>query len=35
VVQGSRTYVPIIPEHEWYRAEADQVEVFAPLIPVE
>ncbi|MEV1329561.1 hypothetical protein AB0J20_08280 [Micromonospora costi] len=35
VVQGSRTYVPIIPEHEWYRAETDQVEVFAPLIPVE
>ncbi|MFC3503200.1 hypothetical protein ACFOOK_19780 [Micromonospora krabiensis] len=35
VVQGSRTYVPIIPEHEWYRAEAEQVEVFAPLIPVE
>ncbi|MFC8615687.1 hypothetical protein ACFT9M_04605 [Micromonospora purpureochromogenes] len=35
VVQGSRTYVPVIPEHEWYRAESDQVEVFAPLIPVE
>ncbi|MGK5743238.1 hypothetical protein [Micromonospora sp. URMC 103] len=35
VVQGSRTYVPVIPEHEWYRAETDQVEVFAPLVPVE
>ncbi|MEV5693410.1 hypothetical protein [Micromonospora globbae] len=35
VVQGSRTYVPVIPEHEWYRAEIEQVEVFAPLIPVE
>ncbi|MEH0824966.1 MULTISPECIES: hypothetical protein [unclassified Micromonospora] len=35
VVQGSRTYVPVIPEHEWYRAESDQVEVFAPLIPVD
>lgn len=35
VVQGSRTYVPVIPEHEWYRAESEQVEVFAPLIPVE
>ncbi|MFI7077038.1 hypothetical protein ACIBO1_07085 [Micromonospora sp. NPDC049903] len=35
VVQNSRTYVPIIPEHEWYRAESDQVEVFAPLVPVE
>ncbi|RKN17059.1 hypothetical protein D7147_20505 [Micromonospora musae] len=35
VVQSSRTYVPVIPEHEWYRAETDQVEVFAPLMPVE
>ncbi|MEU7612772.1 hypothetical protein [Micromonospora sp. NPDC049204] len=35
VVQSARTYVPVIPEHEWYRAEADQVEVFAPLVPVE
>ncbi|SCF34931.1 hypothetical protein [Micromonospora mirobrigensis] len=35
VVQNSRTYVPIIPEHEWYRAESEQVEVFAPLVPVE
>ena len=35
MVQGSRTYVPVIPEHEWYRAEAEQVEVFAPLVPVE
>jgi hypothetical protein len=35
VVQGSRTYVPVLPEQEWYRAEAERVEVFAPLIPVE
>jgi hypothetical protein len=35
VVQGSRTYVPVIPEQEWYRAEAEQTEVFAPLVPVE
>ncbi|MGR6322561.1 hypothetical protein Q2K19_12785 [Micromonospora soli] len=35
VVQGSRTYVPVIPEHEWYRAESEQVEVFAPLVPLE
>ncbi|MGW0431895.1 hypothetical protein ACWDV4_05040 [Micromonospora sp. NPDC003197] len=35
VVQGSRTYVPVIAEHEWYRAEAEQVEVFAPLVPAE
>ena len=35
VVQGSRTYVPVLSEQEWYRAEAEQTEVFAPLIPVE
>jgi hypothetical protein len=35
VVQGSRTYVPVIPESEWYRAEAEQIEVFAPLVPIE
>jgi hypothetical protein len=35
VVQGSRTYVPVIPELEWYRAEAEQVEVFAPLVPAD
>jgi hypothetical protein len=35
VVQGSRTYVPVLPEQEWYRAEAEQIEVFAPLVPIE
>jgi hypothetical protein len=35
VVQGSRTYVPVMPEAEWYRAESEQTEVFAPLVPVE
>ncbi|NBE81177.1 hypothetical protein [Micromonospora rubida] len=35
VVQNSRTYVPVIPEQEWYRAESEQLEVFAPLVPVE
>jgi hypothetical protein len=35
VVQGSRTFVPVMPESEWYRAEAEQTEVFAPLVPVE
>lgn len=35
VVQGSRTYVPVMPESEWYRAEAEQTEVFAPLVPLE
>ncbi|MEJ3742180.1 hypothetical protein WEI85_02610 [Actinomycetes bacterium KLBMP 9797] len=35
VVQGSRTYVPVIPEHEWYKAESEQIEVFAPLVPAD
>src|SRR5439155_13661530 len=35
VVQGARTYVPVLSEQEWYRAEAEQTEVFAPLVPVE
>jgi hypothetical protein len=35
VVQGSRTYVPVMPEGEWYRAESEQTEVFAPLVPIE
>ncbi|WP_430781300.1 hypothetical protein [Actinoplanes sp. G11-F43] len=35
VVQGSRTYVPVMPEAEWYRAEAERTEVFAALVPVE
>src|SRR3982751_2840956 len=35
VLQGSRTYVPVIVESEWYRAEAEQTEVFAPLVPIE
>ena len=35
VVQASRTYVPVLPEHEWYRAEAERIEVFAPLVPID
>lgn len=35
VVQGSRTYIPVMPESEWYRAEAERTEVFAALVPVE
>jgi hypothetical protein len=35
VVQGSRTYVPVLPEHEWYRAESEQIEAFAPMVPIE
>jgi hypothetical protein len=25
----------VLPEQEWYRAEAEQIEVFAPLVPVD
>jgi len=35
VVQASRTFVPVLPEQEWYRAEAEQIEVFAPLVPID
>jgi hypothetical protein len=35
VVQGSRTYVPVLPEQEWYRAEAERIEAFAPMVPIE
>jgi hypothetical protein len=35
VVQGSRTYVPVLAEQEWYRAESERTEVFAPLVPIE
>lgn len=35
IVQASRTYVPVLPEQEWYRAESEQTEVFAPLVPIE
>jgi len=35
VVQGARTYVPVLTEQEWYRAELEQVETFAPLVPVD
>ena len=35
VIQGARTYVPILTEHEWYRAEVEQMETFAPLVPVD
>lgn len=35
VIQASRTYVPVLPEAEWYRAEAEQIEVFAPLVPID
>ncbi len=35
VEQRGRVYVPVLTEHDWYRAEAEQVEVFAPLVAIE
>lgn len=35
VVQGARTYVPVLTEQEWYRAELEEMETFAPLVPVD
>ena len=35
VVQGARTYVPVLTELEWYRSELEQLETFAPLVPVD
>lgn len=34
VVQDGRTLVPVLTEHDWYRAEAEDVDVFAPLVPI-
>jgi hypothetical protein len=33
--EDGKTYIPVLAEHDWYRAETDQVEVFAPLVPIE
>jgi len=35
VRQESRSLIPVMPEADWYRAEQDRIEVFAPLIPAE
>lgn len=35
VVSGSRTFVPVLTEQDYYRAEIEQVEVFAPLVPID
>lgn len=35
VRQGGTDLVPLLVESEWYRAEQDQVEVFAPLVPID
>jgi hypothetical protein len=35
VVQGSRTFVPVLTEQEYYRAELHHIEAFAILVPIE
>ena len=35
VVQGSRTFVPVLTEQEYYRAELHHTEAFAVLVPIE
>jgi hypothetical protein len=35
VVQGSRTFVPVLTEQEYYRAELHHIEAFAVLVPVD
>ncbi len=35
VVQGGRTYIPVLAEQDYYRAETEQIEVFAPLVPID
>jgi hypothetical protein len=35
VVQDGRTYVPVLPEQDYYRAEIEEIEAIAPLVPVD
>jgi hypothetical protein len=35
VVKGGRTFVPVLTEQDFYRAETDQIEIFAPLVPID
>jgi hypothetical protein len=35
VVQGGRTFVPVLSEQDYYRAELEQIEVFAALVPID
>jgi hypothetical protein len=34
VVRGGQTFVPVLAELDYYRAEVEQIEAFAPLVPV-
>jgi hypothetical protein len=33
VIRGGQTFVPVLAELDYYRAEIEQVEAFAPLVP--
>ena len=35
VAQGSRTFVPVLTEQEYYRAELHHIEAFAVLVPID
>jgi hypothetical protein len=35
ITQGAHSVVPVLVEAEWYRAELEQLEVFASLVPAE
>jgi hypothetical protein len=35
VINGSRTFVPVLSEQDYFRAEIDQVDMFAPLVPID
>jgi hypothetical protein len=33
VIRGGQTFIPVLAELDYYRAEIEQVEAFAPLVP--
>jgi hypothetical protein len=35
IVRNGRTWVPVLTEQDYYRAETEQLEMFAPLVPIE
>lgn len=35
VVSSGRAYVPVLAEHDYYRAEIEQIEAFAIMVPVD
>ncbi|HEY7222988.1 MAG TPA: hypothetical protein VH561_05135 [Micromonosporaceae bacterium] len=35
VVQGSRTFIPVLTEQDYYRAELRRIETFAVLVPID